>query len=567
MTDNTGDVCALQDSTLPVCGLPAAGAGRGVVPSWRTAARFCSRSLPLSVGAALVVAIGLRLAMAAQGHYFFPDEHRYDLCIRFWDGVADLQPAQAVTTLFKAKARPGFVCTYLPPALIQWLLLRGWHIDPLDSSWIPAGWTALLSVANGVGVWLLARRCGGSLQAAAWAALLYGLLAPGIYYVHFLVPYVCAQTYVLGALLAIPHPAATDPGRRLLVSGALFGLAISSYPGCYDLVLPLGMLAGVGQRWRMPVVLCRGRWLALGIAGVLGAWQLLSLAGWGPTYVASLQALARTITQGDAGETWRLPFEYLWAADRGMTLILGMGSAFAALRLMRGERPSTALAVCAAALPLWYIFHLVDAARTGTVLYGRLVFQILPLVCVVAGWGLAGSNAGARRWPGTIHVAALVLAVWACWNLQPFFGLVSPGRFARTCVSSGTGIAAYVTSIGGTDMMRPDYPELDRRLHEAPVFPGHEGSAVVLANVATIFPATAFREPPDLQPICEAPHFLTVPALRFEGFDRHGRTVLGSRPLRMMVLPLPAAEQRQQWFDQWAGARHRGAPQEPPPQP
>ncbi len=88
----------------------------------------------------------IRMALVFQGQYFFPDEDRYERSLDFWEAVSEFEPAKAVTAVYKARGRPGAVVTYLPPALIQWSANRLFDLQPIQTSWIPAVFTARGSV-------------------------------------------------------------------------------------------------------------------------------------------------------------------------------------------------------------------------------------------------------------------------------------------------------------------------------------------------------------------------------------------------------------------------------------
>ncbi|MCH7873465.1 MAG: hypothetical protein IID33_17340, partial [Planctomycetes bacterium] len=242
----------------------------------------CIRSIPVSLRIAVVLATLIRIALAFQGQYVFPDEDRYDRALDFWAAVSEIEPARAVTVIFKARGRPGAIVSYLPPALVQWGANRAFGTEPIETSWIPALFTVLLAAVNTLLLWRLGVKLLGPGSASTFAAILYGFLAPGLYYAQFLLPYVAAQTYLLASLVVLPG---REEGKRvagrLLICGVLFGCGLATYPGLYDQAIVLAVVA---------VVLCgsfkirrlaRLLWVPVGGGVTLVAWELFSRLGWG----------------------------------------------------------------------------------------------------------------------------------------------------------------------------------------------------------------------------------------------------------------------------------------------
>ena len=129
----------------------------------------CIRSVPVPLRTAIVLATLIRIALAFQGQYVFPDEDRYDRALDFWAAVSEFEPARAVTVIFKARGRPGAIVSYLPPALVQWGANWAFGTEPIQTSWIPALFTVLLAAVNMLLLWrlgvkLLGPRSGRSLS-------------------------------------------------------------------------------------------------------------------------------------------------------------------------------------------------------------------------------------------------------------------------------------------------------------------------------------------------------------------------------------------------------------------
>ncbi len=521
----------------------------------------CIKSVPVSLRTAIVLATLIRIALVFQGQYVFPDEDRYDRALDFWAAVSELEPARAVTVIYKARGRPGAIVSYLPPALVQWGANRAFGTEPIQTSWIPALFTVLLAGVNTLLLWRLGVKLFGPGAASIFAAILYGFLSPGLYYVQFLLPYIAAQTYLLASVVILPgREEAKRVAGRLLVSGALFACGCATYPGLYDQAIVLAIVA---------VVLCgsfgtrkllRLLWVPVGGAVTFVLWELVSRLGWGPHYFERLRALKVTIVQGDFGEVWRMPVEFLWAADPLLSVVVLVGLLAALARACFAFRESKTLAWLLAAILLWYGFRALLGVMEREVLYGRLVFQIVPMLCLVAGAGwlyvLRNWAEHSRRLAGVAVVAAL----WAGWNVRPFFQVSVPERFEWQLLHDNPDydVVAYASSIQGTGMMSPEFDELDKRLAGLHDARRDASTPVVLANTRAIFPVRGFREPPGLDIIAEARHPLNIPALQYEAWNPGERAVLRAESLRVMLLEPPPEAELDAWLEQWGGYKKLG---------
>ena len=224
------------------------------------------KSIPFAILVTVGVATLIRIALVFGGQYTFPDEDRYDRALDFWQAVAEGEPVRGVTMVYKARGRPGAIVTYLPAALVQWVANRLLGSEPIQTSWIPALFTALLAGANTLLLWWVGVKLFGRGMAASLGAILYGLFAPGLYYVQFLLPYIAAQTYLLACLSILPNAKdAKRPARRLLISGVLFGCGFATYPGLYDQAIIVAIVA-LGLWGRFAVrELARLLWVPVGV--------------------------------------------------------------------------------------------------------------------------------------------------------------------------------------------------------------------------------------------------------------------------------------------------------------
>jgi hypothetical protein len=248
-------------------------------------------------------------------------------------------------------------------------------------------------------------------------------------------------------------------------------------------------------------------------------------------------------------------------ADPLLSVVVLVGLLAATARVCFAFSESKTLVCLLAAILLWYGFRVLLGVLEREVLYGRLVFQIVPTVCLVAGAGwlavLRNWARSSRRLVGFTVVAAL----WAGWNVGPFFQLSVPDRFEwqRLHANPDYDVVAYVSSIEGTGLMSRDFYELDKRLDLLRDARPDASVSVVLANTHPIFPADGFRQPLNLDIIAEANHPLNILALQYEAWSPAERAVLRAQPLRVMLLKPPPEADLQAWLEQWGGYKKRGS--------
>jgi len=505
--------------------------------------------------ATVIAATLIRIVLVFQGQYLFPDEDRYDRALDFWQAVSEFEPARAVTVVYNAKGRPGAIATYLPAALVQWVTNRACGTEPIQTSWIPALFTALLAGVNTLLIWWVGVKLFGRGLASSLTAILYGLFAPGLYYVQFLLPYIAAQTYLLGCLSLLPNrEEAKRPARRMLLSGALFGCGFATYPGLYDQAIVVAIIALV--LWGRFTVreLARLLWVPVGVVAAVLVWEAGSWLGWGPHYFESLTTLKVTILQGSFGEVWRMPFDFLWTADPLLSILLAAGLLAALVGARSMSHGRRAVGLLFVAVGLWYGLRLLLGALEKEVLYGRLIYQILPVLCLIAGAGWAYLLKGWAERPNRLAALVPLLSLYAIGNLWPFFQVAVPDRFEWQALADNPDyrVVAFVTSIEGTGAMDPEFKELDKRLTRLQEDRPRASTPVVIANTAAIYPVGGFREPVATEIIKEARHPLNIAALQFEAWSPAERDILQAQPLRVMLLKPPALE-LQSWLEQWGG--------------
>lgn len=419
---------------------------------WRSRER---RALLLLLLASAAVRIALVLG---GGQSFFPDEGRFGRSILMLLRLRDGDIAAAAEMGLDPE-HTGWVHVGAAPALAQGLYLV-WRGAPLESRaswtrtlWLPALFLSLVSVALIGLVHALARRVGAPPDEALLAALLAACSTSLFYPARHLQPYDAALALALAALWL-----ALSPAPRLATSlgcGLLAGASFLTYNGSWMLA---GGVVAVAAMRAGPWWARARRAVALGIGAaspvvLVVALDRLLLEG---AYIREARSFARTVTQGAFTEGWRLPWEYLWEAEKALLAGLLAALALAVHRLARcgdpGERARGGLWV-GAVLGIYAALAVSSTLLQTFTVYGRLVRPLIPFLCLAAAWALAPRL---RRAPPAARAAlgAMLLAHTGAQFAVPL-RLVFPDQAQRQVAARFGPMAERASVLGPPAPPRP----------------------------------------------------------------------------------------------------------------
>lgn len=471
----------------------------------------------------LIVSAAARLWLAATGgQYFLGDEGRYQtgvaiyrsLCAGDWTGArAQLtRPEHAAFNYLNtavAAAQHG---------LAQFTAHDDWSQaqNPYASAHLGAIVLSLFSVLNIWLVHLLARLAGAGEAEAGWVALLLAASNTLFYYSRHLLPYDCALSAALGGLIF----AITGGPRSSWKSGVLAALSYQLYNGYWFLV-PVILLARLislpagPARWR-----AGGGW----VTGCLGTTLLLMAPGLvfgGAAYWTTMRDFSGSVTQGLFSEGWSFAGEYLWHAEGWLGVAVAIAAGFA---LSQSWRPGAD----AGRLRRWGLLLLVAwllpvAASVGLqkfVVYARTVRPLVPLVCLLGGFGLHQLAAHRPRWQPAL--AGLVVAT-ATFAFAPHFGRVFPREFELQVLGDLGMPKRWVTFSG--IVYRPLTVPVNR-------------PDLALVNAQFLYPLRDFVGDPAGTVLLNLAHPLAYPPYQYEGHVPRERRLLRAHPPAMQLVRL-----------------------------
>lgn len=466
------------------------------------------RRIDWVLAAILTVSLGLRVILALRGgEGYYPDEGRFNSAISAVESLRAGDLDNFLRLIFSTADHLGYKLAMTIPS---WFLLK-WHWGLPAMAILSSG---LFSTINIGWVYAVARRAGGGREEARWGALLMAASCSMFYWSRHLMPYDFALFLGLACLFVSLHPA--PRWYHSLLAGALgFGTFVT-YNGCWSLVAFI-LTVHVLRAWpwwrEWKQFLLRG---TLAFAGLV--LPFLGLVFWvtglGYFLLDSYISFSGSIFQGDFGDARRFIPEYLWAAEKGMFVLwlacLGWFLCCGCRRADSGRgRALLWLGGLATLVGVLVVFC--DLIHKFVV-YGRLVRQVVPFVCLLGGWSLAHVPVrDSWRVAWRAGMATLIVAL-AAWNFR--VPLSQRWDFHRVALETR-----------------------DRYLRD-PAHAGTAASRIVILNEGYIWPAPLKYDLPHYQTLYSRPHVLQFRALLYEGFNREQRAVIKSTDITMRVVLL-----------------------------
>lgn len=493
-------------------------------------ARGASR-LRLAIVLILLVSLGLRLGLVLQGgQNFFGDEDRYDRGVQLYlallsgdftkAGLLAVLPEHMLFTWCAALLTAGqhLLAQFTPHG--QWLTQP---VGVTFTLWIGA---VLLSLFSTLNLWLthrLARVLGAGEEEAAWVLLLMATAHGAFYYARHLLPYECALS---AALLALIVGLGGPTPRRAFWSGALAAITYGLYNGFWFLVPVIWLTHAVAQRREVQAWRLRG-WCASGAAVGLALPLLVGTLVGGSYFWAVMLDFSGSVKQGVMTEGWSLPWEYFWHAEGAAGAAVATLIAFTLLRARRRNEPlprRVALALFAlGAAYLLLVFC--SVGLRAFVVYGRTVKPFVPLVCLLGGWALATGLAGRPRLKPLVALAALAAGGF---HFEPHYSRVFP-REIEIAVLRHWGNPKHTISVAGSmyvplalPVTRPD---------------------LALVNAQLLYPLHLDIGYPPGRTLLRFEHPLAFRPFHYEGFNPRERAFLRTHDIsiRLIALADPAA--------------------------
>ena len=459
---------------------------------WDAQGRLSSRGtaavqLLLIAYASMVLRIILVLS---GGQFYWGDESRYEIAR---DIARTVSHGEVLYAFSRMGQHPLFGVVGAVPAAIEQVT----HEDMR----IPGIFFAAFSVANVGLLALIAKRSGATDGESVAAGGLLALSTSMLYYARHLLPYDVAMTF---GLLAVFVGIGRGTRAASLLCGALAACAFLTYTGYWTLggaAMVVHVLVADSRRAGCR----RAIFSVLGLAGTIGAVVVGSLAA-GENLLRALTEFSRQVDQGDFGEGWRLPWEYLWHAEHLISVLWLLALAWAISKLRSPDLPRRARVGLIGVAVVYASLATMSVVTHTFVVYGRLARQLVPFLCLITAAALSRAMLplaprARLRFAGAV---AIVLLVQAGFNFMTPLRQVFPAEFLRDARSDGRIPAdADVVAINA------------KRL-----YPGPE--AVMLPLHYTV--------------LRRAPHPLQFLPYQYEGYSPSQRSALRSADIEMKLL-------------------------------
>lgn len=483
------------------------------------------------VAAVLLVALGLRLALAAQGgQYYFGDEARYDRGVQLYLALAagDFTKARLLAMLPEHMLFTwcGAVITAGQHLLAQFTAHGHWSTQPAHvgfTMWLGAALLSIFSTLNLLLTHRLARVLGADEREALWTLLLMATANAAFYHARHLLPYEVALT---AALLALVVGLRAATRARAFACGLLVAAAYGLYNGYWYLVPVVGLVHAFSVRdeagaRRLIAGFATGAGLGLALPIAFG-----TLVG-GRYFWAILTEFSGSVKQGSMAEGWSLPWEYFWHAEgiAGVAIIAAIALALA-LAWRQGARLERRVQrVLLALLAAYALLVLCSVGLRIFVVYARTVKPFVPLFCLLGGWAVARLLAARPRLAPFVAAAAVAAGAVQFW---PHFTRLYP-REIEIAVLRNWGNPKHTLTFSGAiyvplalPVSRPD---------------------LVLVNAQLLHPVHHYLGYPAGKTLLRLEHPLTYLAFQYEGHHPRERALLRAHDIsiRLIALADPAA--------------------------
>lgn len=475
-----------------------------------------------------VGAIARVLLVLAGGRFFISDEGRYLHGMRLYFHALRGEGELAAMALQHADNLGFIFVSAFTTALQHGMSAFGpdakWSGDFVSLQQNAVLGASVLSLAPVITVWIvyhLARRLGFDDREAFCAALVLSLSNTAFYFSRHLFPYEASIALMFGACLVA---AGSGGGMRSAAAGTMAGMAFHVY-NAYWYLLPLVVVVRLFSMGRTrqgfvnALVAVAGATLAVALPYLIGRWY------YGPAFLQSTVMYGRSVVQGLYREGWSLPWEYLWHSEGYFGLLaVGLSAAFwLRLRFRQADAtPARVRFLVACILGIWAVWIMVSTGAQLFVLNARTIKPVVPLLCLLSGWGLASwSRVNLRAgW-----IAGSLLVVLGGMNLLPHYWRVFPRDFEavaigqvglpkRTATVTGSFFAAKPASATATDY--------------------------ALVNVQYLYPVRSPAALPEGQTTLSAAHPLEYLPYQYDGFTPRQRAILRSTDIRMRLVRLSA---------------------------
>lgn len=460
----------------------------------------------------------------SDGQFFFGDEERYDRGIQLYRAISqgDFATVRQIAGLPEHALFPwvGAVVTAAQHLLAQFTPHGDWSNSANIGFTIKLGAVVLssFSTLNLFLVYRIARIIGGTREEANWALLLMAASNTAFYYARHLLPYECAISSALIALvLGLRSPTAV----RAFACGFAGGLAYHLYNGYWYLVPAVWLIHAVANRSR-PERIWLSTICAVGTLTSLAATVAIGWMAGGARYFQQMLAFSRSVTQGIFAEGWSFPWEYLWHSETIFGLIVVGVFGVAVVQTRRSGLPlperviGSLLALCA-------VYGLLMALSSGCnifVVYARTVKPWIPVFGLLGGWAFATVL---HAHPRLRSIAAASVVLLAGIRFAPHFTRVFP-RELEIAVLRSVGNPKHTLSVSGSLYIPLAHPVIRPDL--------------VLVNAQLLYPVREDLGFPPGETILNVTHPLTYPPFQYESHTPMERAFLRRHDISMRLIRL-----------------------------
>jgi hypothetical protein len=481
--------------------------------------------------AILTVSLAVRIVLVLKGGQFWDvDEFRYLRSFTFIHNVAVHDVRAILEQILSTPDHVGFILTGAPAAILHAAFLFVRSLPGTQSSVISTIWVSALcftapSVVSIALVYAISRRAGATSAETLLASFFMACSTAMFYYSRHLEPYDLSMAL---ALFALWMGLSEEPSAwGSLRCGFIAGMAALTYNGYWILaavVLAVHVLYHVSgtraaAKRMVPAF--------IGAVSVPAFLTVISVLRGRPPYVSLMSRFAKTATQGDFHEGAALPELYLWDTEHAIAVVWAAGVLVALWYCRKdGWHKRPFILFCLAAVVVTYMMLVVGSVGMSKfVVYGRLVRQLIPWLCLASAGGIGrvfhnlGRVQTSTRRIAAALVGCAILIIQAGYNMSQAFRQHFPTD-VRRMVYSRYGRVDYEVSFTGARVHQALLPgSLDLRQADP-------SSAYVLVNTEELYPLRSWKPPISGDVLFSIPHPYAYRPYQYEGLSPRERNLL-----------------------------------------
>lgn len=337
----------------------------------------------------------LKLGLIGKGFLAFPDEFIYRSSERAFQNLADGNLKAAVNEIFATQGRPGEALVKIIPCMLQVLTSKVFNLNYAENSYPMFLFNFIVSCCILIIHYKFSRIVLRTEFLALLSVLIYTCLSNSYIYMRHVMPYDTSLLIFYFVLYRIVKNINSNDltlfSSFVLGLFAFFGLIV--YPGYFPLLITAVLVLFL-YNLSKDNIMNRFYNSALFTSGSIYCLVLVEFFSnaVGRSYIGDSATLSKSIIQGSFEESYSFIIKYFFQVEgfAGILLITGIVvfCFVAVVKIRKGEANKNSLLFLLFGILfcLYMLYAGVGYFLHGFVLYGRLLHQYYPFICILSVW-------------------------------------------------------------------------------------------------------------------------------------------------------------------------------------